>query len=89
MLLYKQCMSSIQADLNLTGDSKDNSLLEVVQAPNTGDDSFRLTTGALLEFENQRNQMILTLATQESEIKVLRQDNECLRLEKTSLQFTI
>ncbi len=73
MLLYKQCMQIVQADLNITGDSKDNSLLEVVQAPDTGDDSFRLTTGALLEFENQRNQMILTIANQELEIKLLKQ----------------
>jgi len=43
-------LRSISNGLDVTGDqsSKDNSLLEIVQEPSQKDDSFRITTSALL-----------------------------------------
>lgn len=72
----------LHTDLNVTSDqsSKDNSLLEAVQVPITlHDDSFRIKTGALLEFEQQRNQMIQTICHLEAENKGIKNEVDFCR----------
>jgi hypothetical protein len=54
----------------------DNSLLEMVTPQ---DDSFRLTTSALIEFENQRNFMLQSFQSLEHDNKALKVEIELQR----------
>jgi hypothetical protein len=81
MVLYKACMQkygikSDQSNLNITSDN-DTSMVEVIAYQTNGvaatDESFRMTTSAIIELDQQRQSMIEALKHMESENRQLAQ----------------